>query len=215
MAIFQDIGKALSFVGGAQDFLPNKILEAFHLPKFTGPMQFWGDFLQNPKKLQFGRAWGNNAKLGALAAGAYFGLPALAHLVGIGGGAASGAHAVADVGANAALPSGTTAAFGGMGGGPTAELMDMFGAGSAPAVPSQGLIGGTGGATGAVHTAAGTSPGAGAKGMNPIMKSFLDEFIKSRFQQQQWQPPELSPMGRTGNPGRQYLPTLGGAWGAG
>jgi len=86
----------------------------------------------------------------------------------------------------------------------------MMGGGAAPQLPSQGFIGGGGGATGiGAAEKAGMSPGAGTKPMNPILKSFLDEFMKSRFQKQPYQQPTLQAMGRNGLPGRQFLPTLG------
>ena len=216
MAFLHELGKLFGTVGNVVDAGPNKILGAFGLPDFTNPLHMFGDFLKDPKHFQFGREFGNNLKLGAIAAGAYFGIPALAHLAGLSG-AASGGAATADVGTGAALPSGTTAAMGEIHGASGDLLADMWGQGSAVTAPSQGLIGGTGGAPGALGAAekAGTSPGAGTKGMNPIMKSFLDNFIKERMQKQQWQPPNLMPMGRTGNPGRQHLPSLGGAWGTG
>src|SRR6266404_2735401 len=99
MNLLHGIGQLFSTVGGAQDFLPNKILSAFGLPNFTNPPHMFGDFLKDPKKFQFGHEQGDNMKLGALAAAAYLGLPHLASMAGIGGGAASGSAAVADVGA--------------------------------------------------------------------------------------------------------------------
>src|SRR6267142_333648 len=197
MNIAHGIGKLFQTIGGTQDFLPNKILHAFGLPNFTSPMHMFGDFLKDPKGFQFGKEEGNNMKLGALAAAAYVGLPYLAHMAGIGGGAASGSAATADVGAAAALPSGTTAAMGG----PTGELLSMFGQGSTATAPSQGLIGDSGAATG-VTGAGDAAPAAGTKPMNPIVKSFLDNFMKERMQKPKWEPPRLTPMGRSGNPGR-------------
>jgi hypothetical protein len=244
MSFFNTLGKGLSFVGKVQDFLPNTILHALHLPTFSGGFQMAGDFMQNPKKFQFGREFGNDVKLGALAAGAYLAAPAIASAFGVGGGgAAAGAGAGAASGApalaSAGLPSGSMAAVTAppMGWSGWAPAMHAAGAGnltqgmgglsslansvagggggfgvSTFAAPASGTVGG--GVIGPGGGAVGTGgPGAAspAKGMNPILKSFLENYMKNKMQPQQpgqqFTPP---PMGRGGLPGRQYLPTLGG-----
>jgi hypothetical protein len=89
------------------------------------------------------------------------------------------------------------------------NFASLMGGGAAPQLPSQGLVGPGGGATGqGAAEKAGMSPGAGTKPMNPILKSFLDEFIKSKFQKRQPYQANITPMGRQG-PSRQFLPTLG------
>ena len=246
------LGKGLSIMGGVQDFLPNQVLKALHLPEMTSPAGELGSFLQNPKKMPFGRMFGNNMKLGALAAGAYFGAPALAHAFGLGGGAGAGAGAGAASGnpsvalneLNAGLPSGTAAAgglpsmprlpnwqygttsgYGNMtqgqgglaslanavsgGGGGYGSSMYATGAPASNTVGG-GLVGPGGNAVGTGATA-GTGAANPGKNMNPILKSFMENYMK-RFNerpgnQQTYQAPEMP-----GNrPGRQYFTTLGGA----
>lgn len=199
MSFLQDLGKVMSFIGNAQDFLPNKVLSAVGLPDFTSPMHMGGDFLKDPKKFQFGREFGNNTKLGAIAAGAYLAGPALLHAFGVGG---SGGAGVADASGAGAGISGGNPATANIMGGPPSGLAEAFRNGPMGTMAEDWGADSTGGAAttagGGPIGPGGNNPGIAGKGasqpgkqMNPILKSFLDNYFQQRMakpQPQQYQP---------------------------
>jgi len=247
MAILGTLGKLFSGFGDVTDFLPNMALKALHLPPLTNPFKMGGDLLQGKGLKNLGTEWGNNAKLGALAAGAYFGGPAIAHAFGIGGGAGAGAGAGAASGnpiaaVSEGLPSGTAAAGGvtappvgwsgwhpavhaaGMGnltqgmGGMSSMANSVAGGGGgyggstfAAAPPGNTVGGGTIGPGGNAVGSGGPGAAEPAKSMNPILKSFLDNYMKQRGEASKGQPQQFTPPPMPGGrPGREYFPSLGG-----